>query len=65
MSKEKYSAMANRIGVIYYGLIEGKEYILERSSIHGMWNLFEDNEYVTTVRTDAFNDFKKVSNDAD
>lgn len=52
-------AIANKIGSDYYGLVEGKEYVLEKASFGSdMWLVYDKGTYVTAGRTDCFNNFK-------
>lgn len=51
-------ATANKIGADYYGLVEGKEYILEKANFGSdMWFIYDNGIYVTTSRTDCFDNF--------
>ena len=52
-------AIANKIGVYAYGLVEGKEYTLEKSDIgYGMWLVYDNDQYVTAARTDCFDNYR-------
>lgn len=51
-------ATANKIGSEYYGLIEGKEYVLEKESLGDMWLIYDNGTYVTMGRTDCFDNFR-------
>lgn len=50
-------ATANKIGSDYYGLVEGKEYVLEKSNF-GLWLVYDKGSYITTARTDCFDNYK-------
>lgn len=50
-------ATANKIGADAFGLVEGKEYVLEKGSF-GMWLVYDKGTYQTAARTDCFNNFK-------
>lgn len=51
-------AIANKIGSDIFGLIEGKEYVLEKaSSDPDMWFVYRGT-YITASRTDCFNNFR-------
>lgn len=51
-------ATANKIGFDYYGLVEGKEYVLEKANHEGMWFVYDKGTYITAGRTDCFDNFK-------
>ena len=51
-------ATANKIGSDYYGLVEGKEYVLEKAPFGDMWLVYDKGTYVTASRTDCFDNFR-------
>ena len=51
-------ATANKIGSDYYGLVEGKEYVLEKANHGGMWFVYDKGTYITVGRTDCFDNFR-------
>lgn len=56
MVLERYTATANKIGSGAYGLVEGKEYVLEKSNF-GMWLVYDNGTYQTVARTDCFENY--------
>ena len=48
---------ANKIGADVYGLVEGKEYVLEESNF-GLWLIYDKGSYVTAARTDCFDNYR-------
>ena len=50
-------ATANKIGSDYYELVEGKEYVLEKSNF-GLWLVYDKCSYVTDEKTDCFGNYK-------
>lgn len=55
-------ATANKIGSAIYGLVEGKEYALEKSCVDNIWLVYDKGTYVTASRTDCFDNFKANCN---
>ena len=52
-------ATANKIGSDVFGLIEGKEYVLEKASIgHDFWLVYNKGTYVAASRTNYFDNFR-------
>ena len=45
-------ATANKDGSDYYGLVEGKEYVLEKASFGDMWLVYDKGTYVTASRNE-------------
>ncbi len=55
----KYFAIANKIASDYYGLVEGEEYVLERSN--DLWLVYNKfGTYITAARTDCFNNYRLI-----
>lgn len=53
-------AIANKIGSDYYGLVKGKEYVLEKAGFgSNMWLVYDEGVYVTASRTDCFDNFRE------
>lgn len=60
--KEKKIAKANGLGEFYFGLVCGKEYVLERTN-NGTWSVYDtDGSYVKECRTDCFDDYRDYEN---
>ncbi len=55
-------ATANKIGSDIFGLVEGKEYVLEKANFEDMWLVYDKGTYVTASRTDCFNNFRANCN---
>lgn len=53
---ETMLATANRIGSDAYGLVEGKQYVLEKFTF-GMWLVYDKETYITVARTDCFDNY--------
>ena len=57
-------AIANKIGSDYYGLTQGTEYILEKC--HDMWLVYNmSGTYITTARTDCFDNYRECNEKGD
>lgn len=50
-------ANANKIGANVYGLVEGREYVLEKTCF-GMWLVYDKGSYITAARTDCFDNYR-------
>lgn len=52
-------ATANKNGADYYGLVEGKEYVLKKARFgSNIWIVYDKGTYITASRTDCFDNFK-------
>ena len=60
MVGRKYIATATQIASDCYGLIEKSQYIVEQRECGNNWVYDLHGNYITTSRTDAFDDYESL-----